>query len=181
MDYENQVTLFARSNARNKRQPFGIRRRDRRYHAYIIGKTGTGKTTLLGTLVRQDIMNGEGLCLIDPHGDLADQVVTELPEFRHGDLLHLNVPEASNALTFNPLENVAPLKRSLVAAGLLEAFKKIWSDSWGVRLEHILRHSLLTLLDQPQATIADILRLFGDDDFRGAAVARVANPQVRRF
>ncbi len=148
---------------------------------YIIGKTGTGKSTLLQTLVHQDIRNGEGLALLDPHGDLVENILAEIPERRQHDIIYFNVPDPTRPLSFNPLESVPPLKRSLVAAGLLEVFKKIWSDSWGVRMEHILRNVLLTLLDQPEATLADILRLLDEDAFRRTAVSRVTNAQVRRF
>jgi hypothetical protein len=178
---EDQVTKFAQTNFRNDRRLFGIRRRDRRAHMYVIGKTGTGKSTLLQTLIRQDINNGEGLALLDPHGDLIDHLLTGIPEHRKSDLIYFNVPDSGNVLSFNPLEGVTPAKRPLVAAGLLEVFKKIWTDSWGTRLEHILRNALLTLLDQPDATIADILRLLDDDVYRRTALARVTNPQVRRF
>jgi hypothetical protein len=147
---------------------------------YVIGKTGTGKSTLLETLIRQDIAHGDGVGLIDPHGDLAEKVLTGIPEERKRDLLYLD-PLASQPLGFNPLENVAPLKRPLAAAGLLEVFKKIWADSWGPRLEHILRNALLALLDQPSATLADVLRLLADSTFRRHVASRVQNPHVRSF
>jgi hypothetical protein len=178
---EERITYFAQTNFRNDRRKFGIRRRDRRGHMYIIGKTGTGKSTLLQTLAEQDIHNGEGLALLDPHGDLVEKLLPQIPERRKNDLVYFNVPDPGNTLSFNPLEGVPLPKRPLVAAGLLEVFKKIWTDSWGTRLEHILRNSLLTLLDQPDASIADILRLLDDDGYRRAALARVTNPQVRRF
>lgn len=181
MSQDDQVTFFARTNSRYGERLFGIRRRDRRNHMYIVGKTGTGKTTMLGVLVRQDVDNAQGLAFLDPHGDLVEQIFSQVPDRRRDDVIYFNVPDPDQTLAFNPLESVAPLKRPLLAAGLLEVFKKIWTESWGVRLEHILRNSLLTLLDQPEATIADILRLLDDDAFRKAAVARVTNVQVRRF
>jgi hypothetical protein len=181
MNHEDRVTLFAQTNFRNDRRVFGIWRRDRRAHMYVIGKTGTGKSTLLQRLIEQDIRNGEGVALLDPHGDLIEKLLGEVPDHRKGDLIYFNVPDPENTLSFNPLEGVPQAKRPLVAAGLLEVFKKIWTDSWGTRLEHILRNALLTLLDQPDATIADILRLLDDDLYRRTAVTRITNPQVRRF
>jgi hypothetical protein len=180
MHRDDEVTRFARTNYRNERV-FGIRRPDRRAHMYVIGKTGTGKSTLLQTLVQQDIRNGEGLALLDPHGDLVERILAEIPEHRKHDVIYFNVPDPEHPISFNPLESVPILKRPLVAAGLLEVFKKIWTDSWGTRLEYILRNALLTLLDQPEATLADILRLLDDDAFRRTAMARVTNPQIRRF
>src|SRR5262249_31612391 len=169
------------TNFRNEEKPFGIKTRDRRTHMYVIGKTGTGKSTLLETLIRQDLENGAGLALLDPHGDLVEKVLKAAPEQRKRDLLYLDVPDGNNLLGFNPLERVAPEKRSLAAAGLLDAFKKIWSDSWGPRLEHILRNAFLALLDQPEATLADVLRLLDDLAFRREVSSRVYNTQVRDF
>jgi hypothetical protein len=164
MALDDDITRFAQTNYRRVRR-FGIPRRDRRHHMYLIGKTGTGKSTLLHTLIVQDIHNGEGLALLDPHGDLAERIIAEVPADRQADLIYFNVPDPEHPISFNPLENVPPAKRSLVAAGLLEVFQKIFHDSWGVRMEHILRNTLLALLDQPEATLADILRMFEDATF----------------
>ena len=178
---ENPVTFFAETNFRNDRKPFGIRRADRLSHMYLIGKTGTGKSTMLETLIIQDLERGEGLALLDPHGDLVDRIRARIPAYRMGDLIDFNVAEPAGRLAFNPLERVPKDKRSLVASGMLEVFKKIWADSWGPRLEHILRNTLLTLLDQPEPTLADALRLLRDPEFRGRAVARTESAQVRDF
>ena len=147
---------------------------------YVIGKTGTGKSTLLETLISQDIAHGEGVALLDPHGDLAEKVLRNIPDERKGDLLYFD-PTAAEPLSFNPLEHVPPDKRPLAAAGLLEVFKKIWADSWGPRLEHIFRNALLALLDQPDATLGDVLRILVDASYRRRVVSRVQNPHVRSF
>lgn len=178
---DNPITLIGRTNFRNQHKAFGIRQADRRAHMYIIGKTGTGKSTLLETMIRQDIEAGRGVALVDPHGDLSERVLDRFPEERKADLIYFNVPDASRPIAFNPLESVPPAKRPLAAAGVLEVFKKIWADSWGPRLEHILRNALVTLLDQPEATLADILRLMDDRTFRRIAVSRVHNSHVRNF
>src|SRR3989442_6483877 len=140
------ITVLAETNFRNQRRRFGIKRTDRRAHMYMIGKTGTGKSTLLETLIRQDLTAGEGLALLDPHGDLVERVVATLPEHRKADVLYFNVPDQERPLGFNPLEHIPPEKRSLAASSLLDAFKKIWADSWGLQLERILRNALLALL-----------------------------------
>lgn len=181
MPEDNALTLFARTNFRGKRKPFGIRRKDRHHHLYVIGKTGTGKSTLLETFIRQDLVRGEGLALLDPHGDLVERVLTRMPENRREDLLYLNPGDLSSEIGYNPVAGVPPGKRSLAAAGLVDVMKKLWRDSWGPRLEHLLRHAFLTLLDQPEGTLGDILRLFDDAEFRARAVGRVANPHVRSF
>lgn len=176
-----EVTYLARVHFRNDRRLFGIRRHDRRFHMYIVGRTGTGKSTLLETLVRQDIRNGEGLALFDPHGDVVERVFAYASKYREKDLLYFDVPRPDQPLRFNPLQSVPPLKRPVAAAGLLDVFKKLWSDFWGPRTEHILRNALLALFDQPAATLADILLLLGDKKFRETAAVRITSPQVKQF
>ena len=175
------IAFFARTNFRNERRVFGIRRADRRAHMYIIGKTGTGKSTLLETLVRQDMEAGEGLAVLDPHGDLIEKLLENVPEKRRGDLIYFNVPDQAHPLAFNPLESVSAEKRALAASGLLEVFKKIWSDSWGPRLEHILRNAVLALLERPGSTLADLPRLLDDKTFRKKALFWAKNDRVRDF
>lgn len=181
MDSDSRITFFARTNYHNRQQVFGIKQADRWAHMYVIGKTGTGKSTLLETLIRQDLTSGAGLALLDPHGDLVERVLTALPEERSRDLIHFNVPDSALPLGFNPLERVPPAQRALAASYLLEVFKKLWAQFWGPRSEHILRNALFALLEQPQATLADVLRLFDDAAYRKAVADRVANAQVRRF
>ena len=175
------IAFFARANSRDDRRLFGIRRADRLAHVYAIGKTGTGKSTLLETLMQTDLRSDTGFALLDPHGDLSEKVLDAVPPERKSDLVYFNVPDTSQVLGFNPLAPAAPETRPLVASELLNAFKKIWADSWGPRMEHILRNALLTLLDQPEATLADVLRLFNEPGFRHVAVGRVTSSAVRDF
>ena len=181
MTTPHDITFFARTNFRGVRRRFGIRRDDRRFHMYILGRTGMGKSALLATLATSDLYRGEGLALIDPHGDLVHDLERVTPRMRRDDIIFFNLPDPTQAVFFNPLDRVPVARRPLVTANLVDAFKRIWSDSWGVRLEHILRHVLLTLLDQPEATIGDILRIFDDERFRKLAVARTSNHEARRF
>lgn len=176
-----RVTYFARTNFRNQRTLFGIKQADRLAHLYVIGKTGTGKTTLLETLMRQDIASGQGFALLDPHGDLVEKLAASIPEERRNDVIYFNAPDPNQPFGYNPLKRVAPEKRPLAASGMLEVFKKMWSDSWGPRMEHILRNALLALLDQPHATLIDIPRLLEDDAFRKSVAREVSNPQVQDF
>lgn len=166
---------------RHRTVQFGIKQRDRRAHMYILGKTGTGKSTLLETLIRQDLTKGHGLALLDPHGDLVEKVLAGLPEGRRADLVYFDATDASRPLGFNPLESVAAQYRPLAASGLLSVFQHIWADSWGPRLEHILRNALLALLEQPSASLADIPRLLDDNAFRKQVAAKITNEQVRDF
>jgi len=181
LSHDNDLTIFATTNFRGKRTAFGIKQKDRRAHIYIIGKTGTGKSTLLETMIRQDTLHGNGLALLDPHGDLVEKVIRQIPERRQTDLIYFNVPDSAHPLGFNPLEAVSPQHRSLAASGILLAFKSIWADCWGPRLEHILRNALLALLDQKQATLADVLRLLDDKSYRERVAREVQNEQVRNF
>ena len=181
MPRSRDISFFAQTDFRNENRFFGIRQADRRSHLYAIGKTGVGKSTLLETLIKQDIQAGRGLAVLDPHGELVERAVRYVPPTRENDLIYFNVPDPNQKLGLNPVEPVPAILRGLAASGLLEAFKKTWSDSWGPRLEHILRNALFTLLEQPQATLADIQRLFDEKDFRKKAAARVTNAQVSRF
>lgn len=178
---KEEITNFATTDFRNRDTPFGIKRSDRRAHMYVLGKTGTGKSTLLETLIRQDLSRGHGLALLDPHGDLVEKVLAGVTEERRADLVYFDATDDRQPLAFNPLECVAARYRPLAASGLLSVFQHIWADSWGPRLEHILRNALLALLEQPSATLADIPRLLDDSAYRKQAVAKLANEQVRDF
>jgi type IV secretory pathway TraG/TraD family ATPase VirD4 len=178
----NPVTFFAQTLYREQRQCFGIKRNDRLSHVYVIGKTGVGKSTLLETMLRQDIRNGEGFTLLDPHGDLVERIAEAIPQARQKDLIYFDVSDPDQPFGYNPLKRVAPEKRSLAASGILEVFRKTWGErAWGQRMEHILRNALLLLLDQPEATLADLLTLFRDEDFRKKAAQNCRNEQVRDF
>lgn len=178
---DHDLTIIADTDFRSVHRPFGIRRADRRTHVYIVGKTGTGKSTLIAKLCRQDLQRGEGLALLDPHGDLVQAVLGMVPPERQGDLVYLNVPDREHPVAFNPLEAMGDRAKPLVASGLLSAFKKLWADSWGPRTEYILRNALLTLLDLPTATLFDIPRLLDEPGFRAQALTQGTNPHVRRF
>ncbi len=178
---DNDITYFAKTNFRNGNKVFGIRQVDRLMHLYIIGKTGTGKSTLLKTMILDDMQAGRGTCLLDPHGDLAQSVVALVPAHRQADLVYFDIPNPRLTLRYNPLKRVPAEKRSLVASGILEVFEKLWHDAWGVKLEHILRYCLLTLLDQPSASIGDIPKLLLDSAFRRNAEQHVTNESAREF
>jgi hypothetical protein len=181
MSSDRDITYFACTNHRNSGTPFGIRRADRRSHMYLVGKTGTGKSTLLKTLMQQDLAAGEGFALFDPHGDLAEEIVAKVPASRRCDLIYLNVPDRSFLWHFNPFAGIPAEGRALAAAGIVEVFKKLWPDEWGPRLEHLLRNVVFTLLEAGDASFADIPRILSDRAYRGSLVARVTNEMVRSF
>lgn len=146
-------------------------------HCYILGQTGTGKSTLLANIARQDAAQGNGFCLIDPHGDLASDLACELGDQAH----YWDAANPSAPFGYNPLTRTAPNLRPLVASGLIDTFKKQWSEAWGVRMEHLLRQALLVLLDQPKADLRDIMTLFLNRGFREDALSRVTDPQLLQF
>lgn len=176
---DDRVTPFAVANFRGQDTPFGIRRRDRRFHTYILGRSGTGKSSLLETLVRHDLAAGEGLLLIDPHGDLVARVKEAVPPTRRSDLLHLDAASPENGI--NPLEYTPPAFQSLAASGFVSSLRTIWADSWGPRLEHILRNCALALIARSGSTVADIPRLLGDAAFRRESTDGLDNANVKSF
>lgn len=172
---------LGRTTWRQSNRPFGFGVEDRRLHTYIVGKTGVGKSSLIESLVRQDIEARRGIALLDPHGEVVERVSRWMPDAERDRVAYVDVPSGNSEITFNPLERVVPERRSLAAAGFVEGLRKIFADSWGVRLEYLLRNALLLLLDQPTATLSDVLRLFRDVNFRKAALGNSSNEHVRRF
>ena len=172
-----KTLTLATTNARPPHVPFGIKLRDRLSHTFVIGQTGTGKSSLLLSMASQDIANSQGFCLIDPHGDLAESVRAVAGE----GVLFWNVADPSCQYGYNPLISVVPEYRPLVASALIETIKKQWEDAWGARMEHLIRYALLALLERNGSTLQDIMALFLDKDFRTDVVAGVTDPQVQTF
>ena len=155
---------------------------ERRRHLYVIGQTGTGKSTLLLNLIRQDLISGEGLALLDPHGDLAEAALAHIPRHRTNDLVYLNPADADRPIGFNPLSRVPDDLKPIVADGIVSAFRHVWPESWGPRLDYILTNAVRTLLDVPGATLLMLPRLLVDEIFRMHIVERhVSDPVVRSF
>lgn len=177
----SEVTVFANTNFRNNPVSFGIKRADRRAHLYILGKTGTGKSTLLESLMLDDLRKGFGFALLDPHGDLVKKIKAQIPWARRDDVIDFDAADSMQPYGFNPLANIPVDKRPLACSGLIQVFKHLWNDSWGPRLEHILRNSLLTLLDYPDSTLSDILKLLSDREFRKKVIPFIENKQIKEF
>lgn len=177
MNANDWVTVLGQTNARQPYRTFGIKQADRLFHTYIIGQTGTGKSTLLANMARQDIANGQGFCLIDPHGDLAESVA----EMAGDQALYWDTADPSCPYGYNPLTFVAEAYRPLVASGLIETLKKQWGDSWGPRMEHLLRYAILALLSRPGSSLRDILPMFLDKARRRELLLKVTDEQVRAF
>lgn len=154
---------------------------ERERHVYIVGKSGSGKSTLLFNLAMGDIHAGEGIAVIDPHGDLALDILDSIPHTRVNDVCYLDAGETNYPVGFNPATTIAPERRALAAAGVVAAFKHLWSDSWGPRLEHFLFHGIAALISRNHATLLDLPRLYTDNRFRERIIANITDPETSRF
>ncbi len=181
MPNDNDITLFAKTNFRNREVAFGIRRDDRRRHMYIIGKTGMGKTTLIENMVIQDIQEGHGVAFVDPHGDSVEKVLNYIPSNRINDVVYLNPADSDFPIAFNPLESVDPKYKHLVASGLMGVFTKIWAGVWSARMEYILNNTILALLDSPGNTLLGIARMLVNKTYRKKIVDNIKDPVVKSF
>jgi hypothetical protein len=154
---------------------------ERERHIYIIGKSGSGKSTFLFNLAMSDIVAGQGVAVIDPHGDLATDILDAIPSSRINDVCYLDAGETEYPVGFNPATKIAPERRALAASGIVAAFKHLWHDSWGPRLEHFLFHGIAALISREHATLLDLPRLYTDDRFRERIIAKVTDPETLRF
>jgi hypothetical protein len=181
-DEEYDISYFARTNGRLPHKTFGIHQADRFFHMYAIGKTGSGKSTLIQGLALQDIQAGRGCAVIDPHGDLAEKLMRQIPEARKADCIYLDAADSEQPYGYNPLRKIHPEKIPLAVSGLMEACKKLFGEkAWGSRMEHVFRCALFALMEYGDATLPDVLRILTDSAFRGKVLKGVHNPQVKEF
>ena len=174
------ISYFAETDHRAKHVRFGIKQADRLSHMYVLGATGVGKSTLLEALAQGDVDAGRGFALLDPHGDLAVRL-KGAAEASGRPFIYLDAADPAQPFSYNPLRRVRPDKIPLAVAGLMDAMKKLWDDAWGVRMEHVLRNTLYTLIEREGSTLPDILRLYSDKAFRANMVAGIRNETVRAF
>ncbi len=177
----NDITPVGITNFRNHDRRFGIKTDDRRRHMYIIGKTGMGKSTTLENMIIEDIRQGKGVGIVDPHGELAETVLRYIPTNRVNDVVYINPADMDFPVAFNILETVDERHKHLVASGLMGVFKKIWPDVWSPRMEYILNNTLLALLDYPGSTMLGVNRLLSDKDYRAKVMEKVKDPIVKAF
>lgn len=175
------ITPIGITDFRNQRIQFGIKAEDRLGHIYCIGKTGSGKSTLLLNMAISDIKQGNGVGIIDPHGDLAETLLQYIPQHRMKEVVYLNTADTSSPITLNPFSGITAYNRYTAVATIVTALKKIWSDSWGPRMEHILRNTLLTLSYYSKATLLDIVPLLTNYDFRTTVLYAVPEISLHEF
>ncbi len=175
------INFFAQTEFKNKNAIFGIKTADRRKHNYIIGKTGAGKTTLIANMAIDDIRKGRGVGIIDPHGDLSETILDFIPNRRLNDVVYLEPFDTERVFSLNVLEVKNKQQKDLVASGIVSIFYKIYKESWGPRLEYILRNIIFTLLDIPDATLVDVLKLISDKGYRTRMLEKVSDPVIKDF
>lgn len=178
---ENKLSLFGVTNFRGDNKLFGMNREDRGRHVYILGQTGTGKSGGLELLTLSDIYYDQGFAVIDPHGDYAQNVLKFIPQRRVDDVVYFNPADTDRPIGFNPLEVTDPALKGHISSELVGVLKRLFAESWGPRLEYILRYTLLALLDYPNSTMLDITRMLTEKKFRSDVVSYIDDPVVKNF
>ncbi len=181
MNKNNNTNFFAQTDFRNQKVKFGIKPEDRTRHMYVIGQTGTGKTSFIENIAINDILAGRGLAIIDPHGEFADKMLNFVPEERIDDVIYFDPADMKYPIAFNPIEQVSEEYRHLIASSMMGVFKKIWPDVWSPRMEYILNNTILALLELPNSTILSIIRMLSEKDYRDKVVANLKDPVIKAF
>lgn len=178
---KKETTFIGKTEFKNELVTFGIKRSDRRRHTYIIGKTGTGKSWLLANMIIEDIRKGEGVGIIDPHGDLCDIVLNYIPKNRTNDVCYFNPADPDYAYPLNMLEAQTESQKDLIASATISVFKKLYGHSWGPRMEHILRNTLLTLTNVDGAHLGDIIKILTDSHYRQKILEKLTDQTLKNF
>ena len=178
---KKETNFFAKTEYKNRDTIFGVKTPDRRKHIYIIGKTGAGKSTLIANMAIDDIRKDRGVGIIDPHGDLCETVLDYIPKRRLNDVVYLEPFDTERPFSLNVLEIKNAQHRDLIASGIVAIFSKLYAESWGPRLEYILRNTIITLLELPQATLLDALNILSNKNFREKAIQQIQDPVMKDF
>ena len=180
-EIRQNINVIAETVYKNRNTKYGLLRNDRRRHLYVIGKTGTGKSTLLANMAINDLKHNEGMCVIDPHGDLVETLLDYIPKHRINDVIYFDPADQERTVQINLFEGENVVHRELIASGIISVFQKLYSYSWGPRLEYILRNCLLTLLKSKEAKLSDILELLTNKKFRDNIVEKLDDPILKSF
>jgi len=176
-----EISVFGTTNYHNNFVDFGLKRSDRRRHLYTVGKSGSGKSKFLELLIKEDLDAGKGIAVLDPHGDLVDNILRYVPEDRIDDVILFDPSDTEFPIAFNPLENVGEEYKMQVTIGFIDIFKKLFGDNWSDRLEHVLRYTTLALLDSPNTTVLSILKMLTDKNYRQKIISRIEDSVVKNF
>lgn len=177
----NALTLLGKTDYRGQMVRFGVKDEDSFRHLYIVGKTGTGKSTFMSNIIKSHMYTNKGLCLIDPHGDLVETVLEHIPSRRTNDVILFDVGDTQNPIGFNLLQYKTEDEKNLIVSGVVSTFKKIFGNSWGPRLEYVLRNVMLSVVEYPNATMMHIMRMLTDKQFREEVLEHVKDPIVLKF
>ncbi len=178
---KTDITILGTTEFRGENVQFGLNQPDRIYHCYIIGKAGSGKSTLMENMCYSDILKGKGMGLIDPHGEFAEKLINYIPKERIKDVVYINPSDIEWPVAFNIIEEVPLEMRHIVKSGLMSVFKKIWPDVWSARMEYILSNTILALLEYKGATLLSINRMLADNQYRKSILEHVTDPMVKAF
>lgn len=181
VETKNDINVFGETVYKNRSVKYGLLRGDRRRHVYVIGKTGTGKSTLLSNMAINDLKHNEGMCVIDPHGDLVETLLNYIPKHRINDVIYFDPADQDRTVQINLFEGENVAHRELIASGIISVFKKLYEYSWGPRLEYILRNALLTLLKSEDSKLSDILELLTNKKFRDKVIEKLDDPILMSF
>lgn len=178
---DGEVTVFGETDYRDIKVEFGLKKKDRQRHFYLLGKTGTGKSTLFKNMFISDVLAGEGACFVDPHGDTVEELLEYIPPNRIEDVVYFNPTDIEHPIGFNLLELKDKSQRDLIADGVVEVFKKQFGDSWGPRLQYILTNTVSTALEAQGTTLLAIIRLLTDNNYRKFILKQVDDPILYKF
>lgn len=179
--HDENISAFGMTNFRGVNHQFGMLRYDRSRHVYIIGQTGAGKSGLLELFALSDIFHGQGYAVVDPHGDFAIDNMSFIPGGRIPDVVYFNPADTQFPLGFNPLEVTNPAQKTNISSEVIGVLKRMFGESWGPRLEYILRYTILALLDRPETTMLDITRMLTDKKFRKETLSYCTDTVVLQF
>ena len=181
IENKNDLTVLWYTDYKSDAKMFGIKREDKLRHMYIVGQTGTGKSKFIANMVRSDMISNKGVCVIDPHGDLIDDILSQVPSYRTNDVVLFDVADREFPVGFNVFEYEREEDKPLIASGILGIFKKMFDNSWWPRLEYILRNVIFSLLEYPGATFLDLIRMLTDDNYREEVLSYVKDPIILKF